>query len=475
MSLDNSVSIEAYSIKTRLTLFYSLTTAILLIVTTLFFYLTTLHMMHKGNQQFLSDEINVLKNLLENQPQNFLGLKQEVMDSSYIEETSEYRFYIRVLDENNNTLLQTPYFNQALSQANFFTHPQTQKDKKMIHWHSSENKFLLMQAKANLGHSQHSVLIQVALDVTYQQSIVTHYSKILILILFSIMLIAIGLGYLIANRAMRSLYRLTETTQKITVSSLHKRIDPNRWPKELKNLGTAFNDMLGRIENAVKNLSEFSGDLAHELRTPINNLMGEAEIVLSRPHTLAEYQQVLESHLEELQRLAHMIENILFLARTENPKLDIKKENINIANEINLICEFYQAMADENNLRLSVVGNAFLDVNPIMFRRMLSNLLCNSIKYTPAGGSIQFTVKEKIDAVEITLTDTGIGMAPEHLPKLFNRFYRIDSARARSAGGIGLGLPIVKSIVELHHGTITIESEVNKGTIICLTFPRGNL
>lgn len=469
MNLDKSQTTQPYSIKTRLTFFYSLTTMVLLIITSLFFYLTTLHILHKANQQFLSDEIGVLSNLLINQPNNLLTLKQEMIESTYMETQSEYRYYIRILDENNRPILQTPHFDQALKQAVFLKHKQ---DKEIVHWHSSTNNFLLMQAKSHIGHTNKIILIQVALDITYQQQVVAYYSKLLILTLFTIMLIATGLGYIIASRGMRTLFRLTETAEQITASSLHQRIDPASWPKELKKLGMAFNAMLARIENAVLHLTQFSGDLAHELRAPINNLMGEAEVILSRTHTIDEYREVLESHLEELQRLAHIIENILFLARTENPKLNLRKEKICLANEINLICEYYQAMADEKNIAMTVKGDASLNVNLIMFRRMLSNLLSNALKYTPNGGAIQFSVKELNHTVEITLTDNGTGIAPEHLPKLFNRFYRVDSARTRQAGGIGLGLSIVKSIIELHHGSIAIESEVNKGTVVKILIPK---
>jgi len=464
---------QHYSIKTRLTFFYGLTTILLLIVISLFFYLTTMHILHHANKQFLSDETAILSKLLENQPENLLALKQEVIDNSYIETSSEYRFYIRMLDEKNRTILQTPHFGKALSQADCFKNPPDNNEKKVVHWNSPTNKFVLMQVKSYLGHTQKPVIIQVALDITYQQAVINYYSKILALTLSSIMLIAIALGYLIANRATRSLNRLTEATHKITVSSLHQRIDPKCWPKELTGLGMAFNEMLARIENAVTHLTQFSGDLAHELRTPVNNLMGEAEIVLSRTHTIAEYREVLESHLEELQRLSQIIENILFLARTENPKLDIRKEQISVLNEITLISEFYQAMADEKNIRITSEGDATLHVNTIMFERMLSNLLSNALKYTPENGSIHFTTRQLDHTVEITLKDTGIGIAAEHIPKLFNRFYRIDSARARSAGGVGLGLPIVKSIVELHHGSITITSTPEKGTQIKLIFPES--
>ncbi len=339
----------------------------------------------------------------------------------------------------------------------------------------SKNKFILIQSRGQFSLTHHPVIIQIALDITYQQNIIYRYSKLLILILLSIMLVAILMGFFIAHRAMRSLHRLTETAQKITITSLHERIDPKFWPHELHSLGMAFNEMLARIENAFSQLTRFSGDLAHELRTPVNNLMGETEIALSHPHTVAEYQSVLESHLEELQRISQIMENILFLARTENPMLEIKKEYVNVSDEIAMICDFYQAMADEKNIRVTHEGNARLCVNVIMFRRALSNLLSNALKYTPENGRVQFTTKTLDETVEITLRDNGIGIAPKHLSSLFNRFYRVDSARTRSAGGVGLGLSIVKSIVELHRGSISIASQPDHGTTITLLLHKSKL
>ncbi len=460
------------SIKVRLTLFYSFATAVLLIITALFLYSTTIHIMHRANQQFLSDEIDVLKNLLENKPDDLLALQQEVDEKPYTTTSSEYHFYIRILNQEKAILLETPHFSTLLKNANLFNRRAAVK-KQSAWWTVSKDKqYVLMQQLAHFGKTKTPVLIQVALDVSYQQNIISKYSKTLILTLLLTMIIAIFIGYFIAKRGMSSLYGLLDATTKITGTSLHQRIDPKSWPKELKKLGLAFNQMLERIETAVLHLTQFAGDLAHELRTPVNNLMGQTEILLSQSNSITEYRQVMESNLEELQRIAHIIENILFLARAENPKLDIKKEQVSVQQEIKLIIEFYQAMADEKEITILQKGDALLFVNAIMFRRALSNLLSNALKYTEKGGVIEFSVKEKTDVVKITLRDSGIGIAPEHLPKIFHRFYRVDSARARAQGGIGLGLAIVKSIIDLHHGTISFTSEVNHGTTAVVILPK---
>lgn len=463
------------SIKSRLTLFYGLATAVLLTFTALFLYFTTTHIMYQANQQFLSDEVDVLNNLLENKSDHLFALKQEVVEEPYTQTSSEYHYYIRIIDHQKNILLETPHFDTMLGGAEFFAQ-RASSEKESARWKSANgNPYILMQAIGGFGKAHEPVIIQVALDISYQQHIINKYSQLLVITLLIIMLIAILLGYLIASRGMSSLYGLTEATTNITATSLHQRIDPKSWPKELYKLGKAFNQMLERMETAFLHLTQFSGDLAHELRTPINNLMGETEIALSRAGSIDEYRQVLESNLEELQRVSKIIENLLFLARAENPKMEINKENVRVANEVQLISEFYQAMADEKEIRVSQEGDGVITVNAIMFRRALSNLLSNALKYTSQGGQVHFDIKENTEHVEISVKDSGIGIAPEHLPKIFHRFYRVDSARARSAGGNGLGLAIVKSIIDLHHGTIAIASQIGEGSTVTVILPKALL
>lgn len=459
------------SITARLTFFYSTTTFILLTIVALFLYGTTIYVLHNANHQFLSNEIDILKNLLENKPNNRLALEQKVVEVPYTKTGSVYHYYIRILDDKRKIVLKTPETEGVFHKAAFFNTPGEYLHKEIQWWKGEgRNQFLLMQSEAKFGKTNRPWLIQVALDISYQQKMINQYQWKLMLVLLVGIILAILFGYIIARRGMRSLRELTMTTKTVTASSLHQRLDPESWPKELKTLGMAFNQMLDRIETSFSYLTQFSADLAHELRTPVNNLMGETEIALSQHYTHEEHCRVLESNLEELQRISQIIENLLFLARAENPELHIKKESLNVAQEVQLICEFYQAMADEKQIEISCEGHATLQANPVMFRRMVSNILSNALKYSPENSKVSFQIRESDGAVHITLTDTGIGIAQEHLPKIFNRFYRIDAARSYRSGGVGLGLAIVKSIAELHQGTVSIASELGKGTTVHLIF-----
>lgn len=271
---------------------------------------------------------------------------------------------------------------------------------------------------------------------------------------------------------MRRLYDLTQTTKKITTHDLNQRISSDCWPKELKELGNAFNHMLDRIETSFSRLIVFSDELAHELRTPINNLMGEAEIALSYSLSAEGYKSIIGSILEELNRIHGIIENIMFLARAENPQLHLDKTLLSINKEFKIVNKYYQILADEKDITISYEGEAMLVANSIMFRRMIGNLLSNAIKYTNTASTIKIAITETNKYVQLNISDNGIGVAPEHLPFIFQRFYRADLARSSHFSGTGLGLAIVKSIIDLHHGKIFITSTLAQGTSISIQFPK---
>ena len=293
------------------------------------------------------------------------------------------------------------------------------------------------------------------------------YEKIIIALLVG-SLIAIFLGYVIARNGLRRMREFEDKMEKMTADSLHERINQNEWPKELKNLGIKFNSMMDRIQSSFTQLSRFSSDIAHELRTPINNLRGVTEVALTNHHYSDEYRQLLETYMSEYQYLSKLIDSLLFLARSEHGQHVLNKELLNMQTEISNICSFYQAMADENNIELTCKGDATLYADSTLFKRAISNLIANAIQYVDANGKITILIESIHQWVKITIQDTGIGIDHEHLPRIFDRFYRVDSSRSTQSGGLGLGLAIVKSIMDLHQGEIAVESKLNAGTTVSL-------
>lgn len=469
MSLKSAI--KHISIRTRLTLFYALGVFILLGLSALFLYWVTIQILHKADYEFLADEVDTIHYILENRSLDLAALEEAVMTAPLQDSNSIYRYYIRIFDHEQKLMMETPSMDQILPAEKIYHSNAEVLEKKRYFWYSKEGQdFLLIQAPVKVGHQDKTLYVQVALNISHQHNVISNHKKVLGFLVVAI-LFSLFIGYLFAYRGLYSLYSLTESVKRITASSLDQRIDVKSLPKELTGLSHAFNQMLDRVEASFLRLKQFSADLAHELRTPVTNLIGQTEITLSYPQTVEQYKQVLESNLEELQRISSLIQNMLFLARAENPQYALKKENLNVTQEIALVCEFYQAISDEKNIRVDIEGEANLSANKDMFRRVINNILANALRATAEGGTLTFIISQG-NTIEIKLIDHGIGIAKEHLGKLFDRFYRVDSARSVGDGGSGLGLPIVKSIVELHHGTIDIVSEPGQGTTVILRFPK---
>jgi two-component system heavy metal sensor histidine kinase CusS len=301
------------------------------------------------------------------------------------------------------------------------------------------------------------------------------------------------LGFLITKEGLNPLRELMHDVRDITPDKLQVRVGHREWPEEIGALADAFDSMLERLETSFTSISQFSADLAHELRTPINNLRGEAEVAISKARTVEEYRQVLMSSLEEYERLSRMIENILFLARSDSRKQKINISTLNILQETTEILEYYDAVREEKDISITLSVNGTLSADKTLFRRALANVLSNAFQYTPTGGNISVqsriisdfegltsgpdqTNEENLQesAIEITVADTGIGIGPEDLPRIFDRFYRAREARSIYSQGTGLGFSIVKSVMELHGGGIKVTSDPSSGTIVTLVFPAEN-
>jgi two-component system heavy metal sensor histidine kinase CusS len=231
-------------------------------------------------------------------------------------------------------------------------------------------------------------------------------------------------------------------------------------PRELVDLAAAFNAMLSRLEESFRRLSEFSSDLAHELRTPIASLMTQTHVALSRTRSAEEYREVLYSNSEEYERLARMITDMLFLAKSDHGLIAPRSETVDLATEVKELFEFYDALAEDQGVSLAVEGVGTVAGERLMIRRAVSNLLSNAINHTPRGGCVKVRIERAANGeIRLSMENPGEGIAPEHLPRIFDRFYRIDPSRQRSTDGAGLGLAITKSIVAAHKGTVHAFSE----------------
>ena len=263
------------------------------------------------------------------------------------------------------------------------------------------------------------------------------------------------LGWLAARRGLRPVHEMAQVAKGISAQQLSNRLDLERSPTELLPLAYAFNDMLNRLESAVTRLSDFSSDLAHELRTPINTLMTQTQVCLSKARDVVAYQNVLYSNLEEYERLARMIADMLFLAKADHGLVLPHLQQVDLNHEVARLFEFYDALADDKQIRLVQQGEAVIQGDQLMLQRALSNLISNAIRYGKAATQITVSLTQQDHALLISIENEAEQLLPEQVARLFDRFYRTDSSRQRSDEGAGLGLAITQSIVTAHAGKIS--------------------
>ncbi|MEO6321879.1 MAG: heavy metal sensor histidine kinase [Polaromonas sp.] len=275
----------------------------------------------------------------------------------------------------------------------------------------------------------------------------------------------------IVRFGLRPLQRLREAASHVSASALSERLDLAGLPSELRNLGQAFNSMLERLDDGVRRLSEFSGDLAHEMRTPLATLLGRTQVALSKERSTDELLEVLENNVEELQRLTRLVADMLFLAHADNAQSALELKEVDLAEEAHRVSDFLELLAQERGVELAIEGHASVLADRSLVQRAITNLVSNAVRHCYARTRVTIEVSSHSDGATLEVVNQGEPISPEHLPRLFDRFYRIDDARARDLGGTGLGLAIVQAIIQMHSGRVEVASSAKGVTRFLLFFP----
>ena len=322
------------------------------------------------------------------------------------------------------------------------------------------------------GRMATPVVLVVALNRSSTNLMLGTFYRELIAMLVGGGLITTVIGFAIAFHGLRPLRQVDATASAITADRLNERLDLSRAPDAVLRLGGSFNAMLSRLSDSFRRLSEFSSDLAHELRTPLNNLLGATHVALSRTRRPSEYQDVLESNAEELERLRRMTEDMLFLAKADDPQTLLDWQAFDARDEVDKVAEYFAVVAEDKSVSVEVLGRATLHADRRLVQRALNNLFANAVRHAPAGTAVTVRIDASSDgAVRIAIANMGPGIAPDHLPRVFDRFYRTDPSRPDSAESSGLGLAIVRSIMRMHGGSASAESEPGGPTTFTLRFP----
>ena len=337
-------------------------------------------------------------------------------------------------------------------------------------WQDGDKTFRGVVSDVEVGGRSYS--ITTAIDMGFHLEFLRSFRRALWLIMTLAGAITLLAAWYGIHQAHAPLRRLSDRMGDIQADRLHVRFDPASVPSELQGLVISFNHMIGRLEDSFTRLSHFSADIAHELRTPLTNLITQTQVGLGKARASEEYRELLYSNLEEQERLAKMVNDMLWLAKSDHGLLKPLQTPLDLAREVHALFDFFEALAEEKRISLTLEGQAPTILGDrAMLRQAISNLLSNAIRYTPSGQTVLVRLVRLSDRrVSLSVLNPGPEIPSEHLPNIFDRFYRADPSRTRQSEGAGLGLAIVRSIVEVHGGQAEAASSPTR-TTFTLYFP----
>lgn len=341
-------------------------------------------------------------------------------------------------------------------------------------WTTPDGRRLLTERSLVRLRDGNSLRVFLTLDRRADDALLSAYLRSALLAMPPLLLLVALGARLVAKRGLQPLRQFGQVAALVSTEDLSHRIPLQHLPRELGKAARALNLMLHRLDSGVQQLSQFSDDLAHELRSPIGNLLGKSQVTLSRPRQKEEYEAVLASGVEELERVSRIVSDMLFLAQVSHPRALLPQEPVQLEQEASKVAELFDFSAEEKSLAITIEGKGQVVGDRLMIQRAISNLLSNAIRHTPAGGCISVRVLDDGEWVTLQVENPGAGIAEEHLEHLFERFYRVDKGRSRAAGGTGLGLAIVRSIMELHQGKASARSTEEGPTRFLLEFPAAS-
>ncbi|MBN6538435.1 heavy metal sensor histidine kinase [Acinetobacter pittii] len=444
------------AISFRIAIIFTLSTVVILMIMGLVIHQLVMHHFETQDRTQLEGKIQLLHNLLEQNPSNSEDLNLYLKDAL----VGHHDLIVQI---------ERPTGKIIFSSAPAIINSQSlikSKYNPWIEW-KMENKTyrgLIYNKASDQNNNISTAQIIVGVDTSDHIHFLNEFRRQLLYIGIIGTICLMLLGWFAAWRGLRPVQKMAKVAEGISAQHLSERLEVDNTPTELKSLAIAFNDMLDRLETAVGKLSDFSSDLAHEMRTPINNLMTQTQVCLSRTRDITTYQEILFSNLEEFERLARMVSDMLFLAKAEHGLHRANLQRVNLVKEVSALFDFYDAIAAEKGMSLKQTGQGYVEGDPSMLRRALNNLLSNAIKYGKSDSIIKINCQQNNDATVLSIENESSPLSQEQLTRLFDRFYRTDTSRQRVEEGTGLGLAITKSILDVHGATI--QANYDDGCII---------
>lgn len=450
------------SIRWRLTLWYAGALAAVLVTFCLILMFLTRHQLLARTDASLREEL--------------LELALEVRLARSIEEFQEHvqaRFFQHdiyefvITNEQGTVLFVSSGLSPAQTEQLLPANPGTTfefRDRQL------DNRHLVRVACSAVPGPQGTVILQSLTSLNPLIADLRTMQLLMLVLLPMGVLFAGAGGYFLATRALSPVEQIVRVAETITISNLHQRIQVANSKDELGHLAATLNSLIGRLEQAVDEIQRFTADASHELRTPLSVLRAAAESALRRPRSPEEYQQTLTSIVEEATRLGRLADQLLNLSRHDAGLTECRRDPVRIDALILDVIEQLRPLSVSRGVSLDVAELVECETtgDDLMLGQALSNIVENGLKYTPAGGRVTLRCQMAKDVIRVQVQDTGVGIASEHLPRVFDRFYRVDSSRNCAMGGAGLGLAIARSAIQVHGGDLQIESQQGVGTTLTI-------
>jgi two-component system heavy metal sensor histidine kinase CusS len=442
----------------RLTAFYALVSATVLVGLAILVAFATDRHFVELDQDYLQDKIGLVQKIVAESPsQDLLSSRLDELLGSHHGLFVDLRQGDRVVYGGKSMVFPTAMAPLGTSPTDWTLHGQTLRG-------------LSARIDATSSPSSAPMQLRIALDTGHHVHFMRSLHQTLAFYSLGGILVSGMLGWWAARRGLAPLHIMKEQAMRVTAQKLDQRMPVESVPVEFADLADSLNTMLARLQADFSRLQEFSSDLAHELRTPINNLLTQTQVSLAQKRDAEAYRDILASNAEEFQRLARMVSDMLFLAKTEHGLELPNPEVIALHQEALELVDFYDAVADEKRIRVKIMGKAEVMGDRLMVRRAIGNLLSNALRYSPAAAEVVVAIEGMPGGATLSITNSGIAIEPDVLPRLFDRFFRVEKSRShQESDGTGLGLSITQAIMAAHGGSVSVTSDEGR-TTFCLKF-----
>lgn len=403
-------------------------------------------------------------------------LEQNEITNALLDEEKEYNFeplFIRILDDNTHkTIIQTSNFPQNIEHKDEYLNSLKEK----IVTFEKQSNFLVSRIKINF-HDKQKVIIEVVTTKEILTSTLENILYILSFILPIVLIFAVIGGNFLIYKSFSPIENILKELKEINAHDLSARLKSTQNKDEINQLITEVNNLLERLEESFERITQFSSDASHELKTPLTIIRGEIEIALRKERTIEDYKEALNNSLNEITIIEQTINDLLFLAKNKKDLIGEKEEIFYLDELVDESISELKSFAKLHEIELELIINDSTEIKgfPNLLKIAIKNAIKNAIQFSHKNSKVILNIFEKNDEIIISIQDFGIGIPKDEQSKIFEKFYRTDKSRNKNSGGTGLGMSIMKKIIDIHNGKINIESTENKGTIVEILFQKNNI